>query len=99
MRFPIWFKQLVGMALTRDDVRSMIERTGREIDFTLRGRGHSIEKFGYNYACWSTPRVAEGDVIITSLGRFIITESKPCGDPPDMTFIKCIAESDEEAQR
>lgn len=78
----------------RNRFRSKIKRTGREIDFTRRFWGHNIERVGDSFAAWSDPRLAKGDVIITEKGRFIVTASRPCGEPEDMTFVDFISESD-----
>lgn len=86
----IWLKRLFCIALTRDEFRSTIARTGRTIDFTRRGWGHTL---GNGYA-FCTPALKDGDILVTERGRFLAHSVKPCYDPPDMVFFSCIAETD-----
>ena len=96
-----WFNRMIleseprpRLPKTRDEARSLIKLTGREHDLRRMGWGHRIEKCGDHYAAWTTPCLRTGDIIITTLGRFIIDWSRACGDPPDMCFFTCIREKD-----
>lgn len=70
--------------------------TGREVDFRQRGWGHNIEQAGTRNACWSTPRLENGDTIITELGRFIVYDARGASvyGPDDMVTFLCIRERD-----
>ena len=67
-------------------------RTGREVDFRDRGWGWNINKVGDRFAAWCYPRLCDGDVIVTELGRFIVHSVEPTWDPPDMVFFLCVKE-------
>jgi hypothetical protein len=79
----------------RDNFRKTIKLTGREVDFTGRDWGHNLDKCGERFVSWCSPRLKDGDVIITERGRFIVYNVKPCCDPPDMAFFDCIKETDD----
>lgn len=67
---------------TRDEFIASIRRTGRTVDFTVRGWGHNLE----GGAAWCSPRLVVGDEILTERGRFVAAKVKPAYDPPDMVF-------------
>jgi hypothetical protein len=59
-----------------------------EHDFTRGSWGCSMTRVAGGFATWSTPRVEVGDRVRVGRERFIVFEARPCGDPPDMAFIK-----------
>ena len=67
-------------------------KTGREVDFRSPGWGHNIQRCGDRLAAWSSPRLKNGDTIITKLGRFMVHSVEPCYNPPDMVFFMCVKE-------
>ena len=72
---------------------SRIPITGRQVDFRVRAWGHNISATGGRFAAWSTPSLRRGDLIITELGRFVVTESERAEGVNDMVFFDCISES------
>jgi len=55
-------------------------------NFTNSGWGNNLENSG---ACWSiNGAVGSGDFFLINNVWYKAIESKPCGDPKDMSFIK-----------
>lgn len=71
-------------------IADLIRKTPRAVehDFTHSSWGGSMTRVAGGFATWSTPRVEVGDRIRVGREHFIVFEARPCGDPPDMAFIK-----------
>ena len=74
--------------------RRKIRRTGRVIDFTVTYWGHNIDRSMDSSVAWSTPKLQNGDVIITKRGRFLVYGVRDAVGVDDMTFFETISEAD-----
>lgn len=64
-------------------------------DMRDRYWGHNISYCGGTYAAWTTPRIQNGDIIITEAGMFLAHHVQPCEQPKDMVFLSFVQIQDD----
>lgn len=67
-------------------------RTGRIVDLRCPTWDHNITRTYNGFTVWCTPRLQNGDVILTKHGRFIAYGVKPGWNAEDMVIAKFINE-------
>lgn len=75
-------------------------KEGRTIDMTINGawgRSIHLKDNETDVYGWLSPLPKRNDIILFTMksgktGKYIFTEVRPCGDPPDMFFgkVKCV---------